>query len=143
MKPFKFSSGAYLFLYKDGKVLLLRRANTRWMSGMYGTISGFIDGNETIKHAMIREAKEESGVKLLEDDVDLFHVMHRKSGNSEFIDFYALATKWIGEPKNIETNKCDNMRWFSISNLPDNIIPHFKNVLEYWKTKLYISEYGF
>jgi len=143
MEPFKLSSGVYLFLKKNNEVLLLRRANTRWMSGMYSAVSGFIDGNESINHALAREAKEEIGVSVSEKDIKIFHVQHRKSDDTEFIDFYAFAEKWEGTPINIEVNKCDDLRWFHINDLPSNIVPHLEEIFLHMSNSVYISESGF
>lgn len=52
----------YLILVKDGKVLLLRRANTGYEDGNYGLVAGHLDGDESATTGMVREASEESGL---------------------------------------------------------------------------------
>ena len=142
--PFKLSSGVYLTLIKHHKILLVKRQNTRWASGLYSFISGFIDGNESIVDAAKREAKEEAGIEIRKTDLKIFHIIHRKSGDAEFIDFFLLAKGWHGKPTNLEPNKCGEMKWFSLNNLPENIVPHVKTVLDYYrKGEYFFSENGF
>ena len=138
---FKFVSAVHLFLVKDGKILLLRRFNTGYEDGNYSVPAGHIDGNERATTAMLREAKEEAGVVINERDIRMVHVMHRKS-EEERIDFFFEATEWQGEPKIMETNKCDDLSWFPISQLPQNVIPYVKSGIENYGNKISFSEFG-
>ncbi len=140
---FKLSAGVYLLLIRHNSVLLLKRFNTRWAAGKYSFISGFIDGNETIKKAALREAKEEVGIEINEKDLSVIHIMHRKSDDStEYIDFFLTAKRWKGVPKNTEPHKCSQIRWFPITKLPKKIVPHCKKVIMYLQKKTFFSEYG-
>ena len=123
--------GVYLFLIKDNKILLCRRYNTGWEDGNYSLPSGHLDFDETIVDALLREAKEEVGIILQKEDIKLVHTMHRVSGP---VDFYFLAKKWEGEPKNMEPEMCDDVKWFDINSLPENIISSVKDAfLSYQK----------
>ncbi len=62
---YKFICAVYLILIKENKVLLLKRANTGYEDGNYSLVAGHMDGNETIKQAMIREATEEAGIVMI------------------------------------------------------------------------------
>ena len=44
---FKLIVDVHLLLIKDGKIVLLKRANTGYEDGKYGLIAGHADGNET------------------------------------------------------------------------------------------------
>ncbi len=55
---YKFICAVYLLLIKENQILLLKRANTGYEDGKYSLVSGHMDGNETIKQAMIRESKK-------------------------------------------------------------------------------------
>ena len=126
---FKLIASVYLVIIKDNKILLSRRHNTGYFDDNYSFPSGHLDGNETLKQGMIREAKEEIGVDLEPNSLELIHVMNRKMPNDERLDFFFSAKKWLGEPKIIETNKCDDLNWFELNNLPDNIIPYIKQAI--------------
>lgn len=143
-KRFLLRSACYLLLINRDKILLLRRFNTRWEDGKYTLISGHLEGKETVEQAMIREAKEEPGLSLTEKDLEVVHVMHRKSNNGlEYIDFFLVSKKWKGEPRISEPDKCDDMQWFSLENLPGNTLPHIKQAIKNCFGKVLFSEFGF
>ena len=129
-EQFKIYIAAFLVLEKDGQILLLRRANTGYKDGNYSLVAGHLDGNETAATCIIREAKEEAGVTILPKDISVAHVMHRYSTDREYIDVYLTSNIWTGEIQNMEPDKCDDLGWFSIDNLPDNILPEVKFALE-------------
>lgn len=145
---FKITPASYLVLIKDNKVLLIRRFNTGYEDGNYSLVAGHLDGRETFKRAMIREAKEEADIVLEEKNLEVAHIMHRYSnsgdvGARERIDVFITAKKWAGEPKNLEPNKCDEMSWFYFDKLPNNTIPYIEYVLGSIKNNIFYSEYGF
>ena len=120
---------SYLILLKDNKILLLRRFNTDYEDGNYSMVAGHVDQNETFTQCIIREAEEEAGILLKPEDIKVVHVMHRNSGtaeNNERVDVFFIAQKWSGEIVNKEPHKCDDLSWFDLENIPDNVIPYIK-----------------
>jgi ADP-ribose pyrophosphatase YjhB (NUDIX family) len=138
---FKLRCAVYLILIKKKKILLSRRFNTGWMDGKYSLVAGHLDGNETVSQAMIREALEEAKITIRKEDLIPATVIHRKAA-IEYIDFFFVAKKWIGEPKNGELNKCDDLSWFPLDNLPDNLLPFVREALENYKNKNPFFESG-
>lgn len=133
-KPF---AAVYAVLRRGDEVLLLRRQGSKFYDGWYSLPAGHIDGAETLSQAAIREAREEIGVEIAPADLQFAHLSHRASNPAEeqgeareYIDTYFVATKWQGEPRICEPEKCDEVRWASISDLPKNIIPYVRQVLE-------------
>ena len=123
----------YILLRKGGKVLLLRRANTNYRDGWYCLPAGHVEPGEPAHLAAVREAKEEAGITIKPVDLRLAHVMQRVAfeGGYERIDLVFEATRWSGEPENMEPQKCDDMQWFSVGDLPDKTIPNIRNALQY------------
>ena|SRR3989344_1106282 len=136
---------SYLVLIKDNKVLLQRRFNTGYQDGKYSMVAGHVDKRETFTEAIIRETKEEAGIELKSENLKVAHVMHRNSGteeNNERVDVFFTADKWEGNIENKEPNKCDDLSWFDLDNLPDNIIPYIKRAIDCIKNKIFYSEHG-
>ena len=123
------------------QILLLRRYNTGYEDGNYSMVAGYVDGGEPLKQAMRREAREEAGIEIAETDLDIVHAMHRLSDH-ERIDFFLRATKWQGEIRNREPHKCDELAWYAIDALPDNVIPYVRQGLEHVACGVSFSEAG-
>lgn len=141
---FKLIPAVYLVLIRSGKILLLRRANTGFEDGNYSMPAGHLDGGETVMRATVREAREEAGINVNPKDLEIVHVMHRNANkmSKERIDFFVKADKWTGEPKNMEPEKCDDLDWFDINNLPKNTIPYIKQAIENIQKRIIYSEHG-
>lgn len=139
---FKFYVAVYLVLIKNEQILLLRRYNTNYQDGNYSLVSGHLDGGETTKHGIIREAKEEAGIVLNPDDLEVVHVMHRLTPIREYFDIFLNAKKWSGDIINMEPDKCDELKWHKLENLPNNMVPEVKLALENIDKRLYYGEFG-
>ncbi|MGV9001798.1 MAG: NUDIX hydrolase [Candidatus Saccharimonadaceae bacterium] len=140
---FKLTSAVYLVLRKDDEVLLLQRANSPYHNGMYGLVAGHMDGGELGTSAMIREAKEEAGIELLPEDLRFVHLVHtlKRGSGDEYLDIFYEASKWNGIVTNVEPHKCSDLSWFPVDNLPENMIPVIKSVLNKIKNNEHYSEY--
>lgn len=135
---------SYLILMQDSKILLLRRSNTGYEDGMYSFVAGHVEESETFTQCVIREAKEEAGIIVKSEDIEVAHVMHRKCtpDEKERIDVFFVAKRWEGEIVNMEPHKCDDLSWFDLNHMPPNVIPYIsftikkilagKTYSEYW-----------
>ncbi|MBS9775309.1 NUDIX domain-containing protein [Candidatus Gracilibacteria bacterium] len=135
----------YLFLKKDEKIFLLRRFNTGFMDGFYTTIAGHVDAGETFSQAVVREAEEEAGIIVKQDDVKMVHTMHRKKQSETFnerVDIFFTVENWEGELRNTEPHKCDDMQWFDANNLPENMVPYVQHAIECIEKNMPYSEFG-
>jgi mutator protein MutT len=138
---FKIVPSVYLMLIKDGQILLSRRYNTGFCDGQYSLPAGHLDGNETFIQALIREVKEEIGIILNPVKLKLVHTMSRKS-TEERVDFFFITEEYDGEPKIMEPEKCDDLSWFSLGNLPENTIPYIRQAIESVQNNIFYSEHG-
>jgi len=132
----------HLFLLNEDKILLSRRYHTGYEDGNYSLVAGHIDGGETIVQAMIREAREEIGINIFSEDIKITLVMHRKS-EDERIDYFLHCDKWQGEIKIMEPDKCDNLEWFPINNLPSNTIPYIARAIKKYLHGINFDTFGF
>ena len=129
-------------ILKDGdKTCLLKRSNTKYLNNKYVFAGGGVDGQESITQATIREAAEELGVKLQAENLKIAHVLHAKTPTEdEYINFFMETTKWEGEPRVTEPEKSSNVAWFSINQLPVDITPLHKHVIDMIDKKIMYSE---
>jgi|SRR3989344_6366812 len=141
-EQFQIYIAAYLVARKGEKVLLSQRANTGYQDGKYSLVAGHFDGNETAKQCIIREAKEEANITLSPDDLTVAHVMHRRSSDREYIDVYLVAEKWTGEIKNMEPKKCSELCFYTIKELPKDLLPEIRFAIENIEKKIPYSEIG-
>lgn len=125
---------AYIIFRREKQILLIRRANTGYEDGKYSLPSGHIENGEFPDFAAIREAEEEVGVKITDPRFVL--VMY---SDDNYICFFFEVTQWVGEPQNCEEDKCDDIRWFDLNNLPENLAIEVKAGLEKYKQKVYYS----
>jgi 8-oxo-dGTP diphosphatase len=145
-KRFKVVPAVYI-VFRDGeKVLLLRRFGTGYLDGSYSLPSGHIEGGERAIDAAIREGKEEVNADLTREELHFAHVLHRQSdlpSHHERIDLFFTTDKLHPEIRNMEPNKCDELRWVSLNELPDGMIPEVRHVLQaILRDELY-SDYNF
>ncbi len=138
---FKVLSVVFLVLKRSNEILLLRRYNTPWLKGYYSLVAGHLDGGETAKQAMIREAKEEANIVLKPEDLTVVHVMHRMRSGKEFMDVYLEADMWEGEVENREPERHDNLGWFHVDQLPEPFLPEVKYALENIARGIFYSEF--
>jgi 8-oxo-dGTP diphosphatase len=138
---------AYLVLITGDRILLSRRFNTGFLDGYYSFPAGHLkDDEETLSQAVVREAREEAGIQIDPADLELVHVVHRKQERptkERRINLFFTAKKWKGQPTIMEPDKCDDLRWFELNNLPDNTIPYVKQAIKSIKENIAYSEYGF
>ncbi len=122
------------------QILLQKRKNTGYMDNYYDfSASGHVEEKETMKMALIREAKEEIGIDIDIKDVELVTIVHDIK-NNEYINGYFKVTKWQGEVKINEKDKIEEIRWCDIDNLPQNIIENRKVSIKNYKEKIFYDE---
>lgn len=115
----------HLFLVRDGRLLLTRRANTGYADGLVHLVSGHLEAGEDVVAGVIREAEEEIGITIARADLDCVHVMHHRSPEGQGrIGFFFRPTRWTGEPTNREPHKCSEVLWCPIDAVPDDTVPY-------------------
>jgi ADP-ribose pyrophosphatase YjhB (NUDIX family) len=132
---------AHLLLFRDDRILLLERCNTGYEDGNWSVVAGHIDGGETAREAMSREAREEAGLVVAPEALSLCHVMHRRA-EDERVSFFFTAARWTGEPRNMEPDKCSDLSWFPCAGLPPNMVAYVRTAIERSRRGEMYSEFG-
>lgn len=143
MERQKVPVAVHLILIKDDKILLLRRFNTGFADGCYGLVAGHVDGDETIVEAMSREVLEEAGIIIQPEWLSIVQVMYRKKPEEMRIDYFLTAERWEGNISNCEPEKCDDISWFDINNMPLMMVPYMAAGIEYYKQSIPFTMFGF
>ncbi|MFT3886981.1 MAG: NUDIX domain-containing protein [Arachnia sp.] len=127
---------SYVYLLRDGSVLLQRRANTGYMDGYWAAgAAGHIEQRETAVAAAVREVREELGVAISAKDLVPSSVMQRTDGSDspleQRVDWFFSCSIWRGEPTIVEPQKCAELRWFPLDGLPTQV-PDYERVALDW-----------
>jgi len=138
---YKVVTSGYILLERDGKIPMLRRFNTGYHDGDYALPAGHLEAGEFPTTGTIRETVEEIGVVLMAEDLAIVHIMYRHCGDHERVDFFFRATNWSGEVTNVEPHRCDDVSWFSLTDLPSNTIPYIKVALDHISVGTIFSEF--
>lgn len=125
-QPFTMIVAVQLILLDDDKVLLLRRHGTGWANGFYALVAGCLDGNESATQGIIREAYEEANLIIKPEWLEIGCVLHSYipgRRTDETIDIFFIARQWEGSLHNNEPHKHDDLRFFSLNDLPHPLLP--------------------
>ncbi len=112
---------------------------------MYGLVAGHVEERETLREAAIREACEEAGLHLSADQIGLTLIMHRfceTSNPPEAPRLFRARAKLHRRARHMEPNKCAELRWFDLNDLPVNTIPYIKHALKQIVAGNNYCEYG-
>ena len=126
--------GAYLMLIIDNKILLQKRRGG-YYDNKYSLVAGHTEEGETIVEAIIREAKEESNITLNPNDLEVKVMVHRpnapyKDNIADIIDVFVLSSKYEGTIKNNEEDRCSELCFYPLDDLPEATIPYVKQALD-------------
>lgn len=132
-----------LILRSGRSILLGRRYNTDFANGCYSLPAGHLELGESVVDALIREAREEVGILIDAAKVKFVQVMHNSYGIGRFAMFFEVR-EWVGEVCNMEPRKCDDLRWFELGDLPDNMVPYIRQAIDHYvyERGAYLTLYG-
>ena len=122
--------GVNVLVVNDSKILLGRRTNTGWMDGCLGLPGGHIEAGESPTIVMQREIKEELGVKVNLGDLEFLCIAARNTSPVEYASFELLIDNQKYEFVNAEPEKCSELLWADIADLPDDIIDDFRTIIQ-------------
>lgn len=124
-----FKSAVHLILINKDKILLQKRKGSKLWPGFYALPAGHIDEGENQYEALFREAKEELDIEIKKEDITNSYVVLRRNyfkidGKvlEPYIDYYFEVKNYTGTPKIVEEDKCEELLWTDINNLPEPFI---------------------
>ena len=117
-----------LLLTYASQVLLALREGTGYADGQWNLPSGKLEFGEDAISGVVREAREEIGVRLDPAEPRMITTVHHRNSTGlarvglAFAVAYDLARH--GEPINAEPHKCAKIEWFPADMLPSNTYPY-------------------
>ena len=117
----------------QGRILLQLRADNH----CWGTCGGSIEPDERVEDAARRELFEETG--LTAEALELFgvfsgpelHYVYPNGDEVSNIDIVFLCRSFTGELKP-QAEEVEKLRFFSIEEIPENLSPPIRPVVEKW-----------
>lgn len=117
----------HVMLVRDGRLFLLRRANTGFMDGFCGLPGGHQRRGESLLEAALRECREETGVAPT--DLKPRAVLPYISAVHQGLNFIFEAQRWEGAPRINEPQRFDHCQWAPKEHLPAKVAPWLKELL--------------
>lgn len=129
--------GIAAIIFNDKNEVLLLHRKSKVGKNTWGFPGGKLDINEGLEDCIKRETKEECNINII--DLEFVNLTNDIMYDIEqhYVTLYYKILSYDGELKNMEPNKCDEIKWFNINNLPINLFSPIKNLLK--KDKLFIN----
>lgn len=115
--------GVGLYIFNEHNEVLLGLRKSPHGQGTWCPPGGHLEFGESNEQAAIREAKEETGLDVFAENVQIIGVTNDffEETNKHYITLHLRADKFESEPKVMELDKCEQWKWFSLDNLPRNL----------------------
>ena len=140
---FTIVGGVLVLAVRDNKVLMLLRKN-KFDDGLYSVPGGCMEECETVLQAATREFGEEVGVKVETKDMEVVSVLHRICPwGWTATEFVVLVKDFDGDPQIMEPNKCTELKWFAVDDLPENVSKYARQAIENFVGDVRFSQIDF
>ncbi|MCX5583435.1 NUDIX domain-containing protein [Streptomyces erythrochromogenes] len=94
--------------------------------------SGHLEAEEDFVEAVIREAREETGILIDTPDVRAAVTVHHRPplGSSSRLGVFFEVRRWSGLPRIMEPDRCDGMGWYALDALPAPMVAYCRAGLD-------------
>ncbi|MEU9190136.1 NUDIX domain-containing protein [Streptomyces sp. NPDC048484] len=125
--------GVHLHLQdKHGRILLgLRHPSSAFAPDTWHFLAGHCEREAAID-CVVREAKEEAGLVIAPQDVELVHTVHHVDSPNvrPRIALVFQARSWTGDPEVLEPDRCVEWRWWKPQDLPAEVVPYTRRAID-------------
>ncbi|MEU9416922.1 NUDIX domain-containing protein [Streptomyces sp. NPDC048272] len=125
--------GVHLYLERDAKVLLgLRHPDSAFAGSTHHFLAGHCEHEPAIA-CIVREAREEGGLMIQPEDLELVHVVHVLDEGGDGrprMQLVFRANAWEGDLEVREPDKCVSWGWWPLDALPEPIVPYTRAAIE-------------
>jgi 8-oxo-dGTP diphosphatase len=123
-----------LLVDESGRLLLtLRRRPPE--AGCWSIVGGKLDFLETLEHCAVRETLEEVGAAISIDSLLCVTDHLLPAENQHWVSPAYLARVLSRDTRNCEPEKTQEVRWFTLDNLPPNLTITARNAINAYKRR--------
>lgn len=124
-----------LIFNERNEVLLQLRSGERYGAGTWGLMGGLQEHGEEVKAALVREAREETGIEISDADL-VVAVDTQEPQGTHHLQLGFRVRSFTGEPQIKEPHKSGGLRYFPLDQLPENMFGPSMAVLERYRQNL-------
>lgn len=137
----EFLSAIYMIIKNEkGEILFQRRCGSKLWPDFLGLPAGHVDKGEDVYQALVREAREELNIDINSKDIEDTFVVNRVNKNLKpYYDVYFVIKNYKGIIKINEPNKCQELKWVLLDNMPEDVIEFEKIVLDNYEKGIKFS----
>lgn len=137
----EFLSAVYMIIKNEkGEALFQRRWGSKLWPNFLGLPAGHLDKEENAIDALTREAKEELDIDITPNDIEDTFVVNRINKNLKpYYDVYFVIKNYGGLIKINEPNKCQELKWVNLEELPEDVIGFERVALDNYKKGIKFS----
>lgn len=137
-----FHVGVNAIVIQDGKVLLGKRLKKAGY-GTWGLVGGHLEEGESFRAGVARELLEETGLEAL--DLEFASILNTglssaPGSTDHYIQVNFVVHKWSGVLQNKEPEICEELAWFPLDALPENIFPPHKDFIPAYLEKRVLTD---
>ena len=135
----KFGFGVIVFIFNRdfSKIFLLKRNEEKRNRNKadWGNVGGRVELGEKLINACLREAKEEIGIDLNPEEIELIEVKETPYLTDIFHAIHLVYATIINEDERIILNfngnhESDEYKWFNLKELPDKTLDKKEDIIE-------------
>ena len=121
--------GVGVFIFKDGKFLLLKRQGSHG-AGTWSVPGGHLEFGESFEDTAHREIEEETNLEIKNLRFAAVTNDHFIEESKHYVTIWLLSDWKTGKEFIKEPNKCTEMAWFTFSDLPDPLFLPWNQLLK-------------
>lgn len=127
--------GVGVLIFDEDQKLLLGLRKSSHGNGTWCPPGGHVEYGESFEVAAVRETKEETGMVLDVNDLQIAGVTNDffEESGKHYVTVMLRASKLCNNPMVKEPEKCDEWRWFEKNALPENLFLPMKNFLKKYR----------
>ncbi|MFE0455260.1 NUDIX domain-containing protein [Streptomyces sp. NPDC058914] len=126
--------GVGAVLHGPGGLLLGRHRRGTWeLPG------GTVEPGESLQEAVVRELREETGLRARASDVRLLGTLLDHADGVVRVTVGAVVTDWRGEPADQPGERVGDWRWYALDQLPPSLFVCSAQTLTAWRPDLPID----